>query len=158
MSITNLETGETLQVQHNPTELEVAMEAVYNRVSGPGASFQEMQFTNTGNLNIPTVDLPFDGRAANSPDLDSVQGFALSLHAPPDEPLGVKNGSPPRVLFRWPGWIALEMRGLKITIKARRFSADGPPTYINLKLNFEEARITRLGTESVRRSVLRRSA
>ncbi len=157
MSLSNLETGETLEVQYNPTGVEVRLEAAYNRVAGPGASFQELQYANTGNTSIP-LELVFDGRAPDSPDLDSVQGFLLSLLHPPESPLGVKNGSPPRVLFRWPGWIALVMKQFKLSINAKRFSGDGPPNYLVIKIDQEENRITRLGTEGVRRSVLRRAA
>jgi hypothetical protein len=157
MSVTNLDTGETLEAQYNPTGIEVRLEAAYNRVGGPGASYQELQYANTGNTQIP-FEINFDGRAPNAPDLNNVQGFFLSLLHPPQDVLGVENGSPPLVLFRWPGWISLVMRHPKLTIAAKRFEPDGPPNYITVKVEQEEARITRLGTENVRRNVLRRAA
>ena len=157
MTLTNLETGEPFEVQYNPTGVEVQLEAMYSRVASPGASFQEMQYSGTGNTKI-TFDLAYDGRAADAPAFDLVEGFMLSLLYPPEKPLGPKNGSPPRVLFTWPGWISLVVKKPKFSESVKRFSPDGPPTYVVWKVELEESRVTRLGTEGVRRSVLRRAA
>ena len=157
MAFINLETGEVLEAQYNPTGVEVQLEATYNRVAGPGASFEEMQYAKTGNTKI-AFEIFFDGKADGAPNLDEVTGYLLSLMAPPEQVLGVKNGSPPRVLYRWPGWISLVVRNPKITLSAKRFSPDGPPNYLGFKIDLEEARVSRLGTETVRRSVLRRAA
>lgn len=157
MSLSNVEAGETRPMQFNPTKVSIALEAFYNRLKSPGASHEELQYSNTGNTRC-TFRAILDGRAQGAPNVPDFLNYFLANLAPPDEPSAISTGAPPRVLFSWPGWIALVTRQPKITIAATRFSPEGPPDYVELDFELEEVRTSRLGYGLVRRSGLRRAA
>lgn len=157
MSLANVETGETRVMQFNPTKVTIAIEAFYNRLKSPGASHEELQYSNTGNTRC-SFRAYLDGRAQGAPDVNDFLNYFLANLSPPEDASTVTTGAPPRVLFSWPGWIALVTRQPKLTANATRFSPEGPPDYVELDFELEENRTSRLGSGLVRRSGLRRAA
>jgi hypothetical protein len=157
MSLANVETGETRVMQFNPTKVTISIEAFYNRLKSPGASHEELQYSNTGNTRC-TFRASLDGRAQGAPDVNDFLNYFLANLSPPEDASTVTTGAPPRVLFSWPGWIALVTRQPKLTANATRFSPEGPPDYLELDFELEESRTSRLGSGLVRRSGLRRAA
>lgn len=157
MSLGNLDTGESLEAQYNPTEVEIALASVYNRTKVPGGTFEEMQFSNVANPKI-TFTLTFDGRSSRAPNLLDVEGFLASLLHPPTDITSVTTGAPPLVLFSWPNWIALVARVPQFTQRSSRFASNGRPDFQTYKVELEVHTTRRLGRESIRRSAFRRAS
>jgi hypothetical protein len=84
MSIANVSTGDSVEAQFNPNELEEALEVNWTRQTVPGLSHQPLQFVNTGNVKF-TMELNFEVQDPST-DLDTIhQGrrFLQSLCHPP---------------------------------------------------------------------------
>lgn len=52
MSISNIATGDAVEAQFNPTELEELLEVNWTRHVVPGLSHQPLQFVHTGNARF----------------------------------------------------------------------------------------------------------
>lgn len=157
MTLGNLDTGEGLTAQYNPTEVEVALSALFNKSKVPGQTYEEQQYANTANPTI-SFTLCFDGKGRAAPDLLDVEGFIFSLMYPPLDPTSISTGAPPGVIFSWPGWILLVTTMPKFVQKSTRFSPDGPPTYQTYKVELEGRLTRRIGAAEVRRQAMRRTA
>ena len=147
----NLETGEDMQAQYAPTELKESYGASYERLKVPGLSHTIMQFINGENAS---VDAEFDFNQLVNPAVTVAdqRKFMLSLLVPRRGASSVATGSPPRVLFFWPGLFSMTCRITKIEITHSWFDPDGSPAVYRMKPAFEEARVTRLYSEDVRAS------
>lgn len=157
MTLTDVETGETVPVQFNPLNPTVELEAFYNRLKVPGAAGERMQFSNSSNMRV-AFELLYDGLSKGAPDLDKVQGILLSFALPPDAVQNVDTGAPPRLLMVWPSWISIVSRMPKIKLMPKRFAADGRPTYMHIGVELESNRSARLGAQSMRRGGMRRTS
>ncbi len=156
MSLGNFETGEVLDAQYNPLEVEISIEAVFNRVKAPGQTGEELQYSNTSNVK-PSFTLKFNARAPNPPNLLDVEAFLYSLMFPRAPVSGVTNGAPPRVVLSWPNWILLVTRMPSFKQRTTMWGRNGAPEVQEYKVELETSMTRRIGHDEIRRSALRRS-
>lgn len=152
MTITSLASGETVEMQYNPAELEETLEAVYARLQPPGLPHEIMQYGGTKNLGV-TFDLAFDA-LANPRDYDAddalaARRFLQSFLYPARGASTVRGGSPSRALFIWPQLYTLTTKITKVRIRFTRFALSGKPTAFVATLNIEEIRDMRLTAEEI---------
>jgi hypothetical protein len=158
MSIANVSTGDSVEAQFNPTELEEALEVNWARQTVPGLSHQPLQFVNTGNVKF-TLELAFEAQDPTA-DLDQIlhaRRFLQSLCYPRRGATSVIGGGPPRVLFVWPSFVSLTCVITTLTFKYSRFNLAGTPIQFTAKLGLEEIRDVRLLSEDVLASGTQRS-
>ena len=158
MSIANVSTGDSVEAQFNPTELEEALEVNWARQTVPGLSHQPLQFVNTGNVKF-TLELNFEAQDPTA-DLAQILGarrFLQSLCYPRRGATDVIGGGPPRALFVWPTFVSLTCVITTLTFKYSRFNLAGTPTQFTAKLGLEEIRDVRLLSEDVLASGTQRS-
>jgi len=150
MSIANVSSGESIEAQFNPTELDEALEVNWARQTVPGLSHQPLQFVNTGNLKF-TFELQFEAQRATA-DVDrnlQARRFLQSLCYPRRGAANVIGGGPPRVLFVWPTFVSLTCVIASLSFKYSRFNLAGTPIQFSAKLALEEIRDVRLLSEEV---------
>ena len=150
MSVVNLTTGESIEAQFNPTELEEVLDVNWARQVVPGLSHQPMQYVHTGNEKL-TLELHFD---ALDPTTDLAQllrarRFLLSLCYARRGAQDLLGGMPPRVLFVWPTLVSLTTVITALSFKHSRFNLEGTPTLLTAKVTLEEIRDVRLVAEDV---------
>lgn len=150
-SLGNLETGETRDFQYNPTEIKIALAAVWKESSSPAASFERLAFANRKN-DTYSFKLVLDGKARGAPDINDYLAYLASLMAPPDADLDVRTAAPPRILFRFPNFISVVTVLPKLNVTAKRFDPDTlAPDYVELEVELLEHRTKRLGAQTLRR-------
>ena len=150
MSIANVSSGESIEAQFNPTELEEALEVNWARQTVPGLSHQPLQFVNTGNLKF-TLELQFEAQNTAT-DVDrnlQARRFLQSLCYPRRGAANVIGGGPPRVLFVWPTFVSLTCVIASLSFKYSRFNLAGTPVQFTAKVALEEIRDVRLLSEEV---------
>jgi hypothetical protein len=150
MSIANVSTGDSVEAQFNPNELEEALEVNWTRQTVPGLSHQPLQFVNTGNVKF-TMELNFEVQDPST-DLETIhlaRRFLLSLCYPRRGAEDVVGGGPPRALFVWPGVISLTCVVTSLSFKYDRFNLEGTPVQFTAKVTLEEIRDVRLLSEEV---------
>ena len=155
MTLGNLETGESITAQYNPTRVGIGVDAHFGQTKTPGATSEEMQFSHVGNVK-PTFTLTFKARAPGAPDLLDIEAFLLSLIYPPQVVGGVTSGAPPLVLFSWPNWIMLVTRKPKFSQETTLWNKNGRPEEQTYKVELESQSTRRIGREAIRRSAFRR--
>jgi hypothetical protein len=150
MSIANVSTGDSVEAQFNPTELEEALEVNWARQAVPGLSHQPLQFVNTGNTKF-TLELNFEAQdpTADLAQLLRARRFLQSLCYPRRGAADVIGGGPPRALFVWPTFVSLTCVITALTFKYSRFNLAGTPIQFTAKLGLEEIRDVRLLSEDV---------
>lgn len=152
MSIANLATAESVELQYNPTELEETIGAVYNRQTVLGMSHQILQFSHTENLSI-SFDLAFDALTnAESFDADDCLNARRFIHAlcyPRAGAALVADGAPPRALFVWPHLYTLTCVITKARFRFTRFFGTGKPSAFKCSLSIEEIRDFRVTSEEL---------
>lgn len=179
VSLTNLQTDETVYAQFNPETFTPGVEAEYVRKAVLGQSHRPLQYTGTGNLQfsmefefnllasggpINRLDPATAGYAANqnlASDhlgvLVSIQNFLWSLlYADIDED-DPHSGEPPDVLVIWPKTLSAVCKLISIQDEKKQFSPDGSCIRFCCKCTFEENRKLRLLQSSVRRQGLLRA-
>ncbi len=150
MSIANVSSGQAVEAQFNPNELEEALEVNWTRQTVPGLSHQPLHFVNTGNVKF-TLELNFEVQDPST-DLDSIhqsRRFLQSLCYPRRGAEDVVGGGPPRALFVWPNVISLTCVVTALSFKYGRFNLEGTPVQFTAKLTLEEIRDVRLLSEDV---------
>lgn len=152
MTITDLVSGESVEMQYNPTEIEEGLAVVYGKLTIPGQSHTIGQYTNTGPLGV-TFDLAFDA-LANAKDFDwddamNARNFLHSLCYAKRGAGSVRAGAPPRCLFVWPNLYSLTTRIQSLKIRFTRFAKNGKPTAFSCSCVIEEIRDMRLTSEDV---------
>lgn len=170
LNLTDLNSGETLFVQFNPTQVRRAIKVAYARKAVLGQSHRPLQYTGTDNQTFP-LDLFFDAldtsrRSANPfGDGDQSTAFGLgrearlfleSLAYPESEDDTILT-EPPDVLIVWPKNFSLvcKLRGLEF--QDTRFNVEGAPIQFTARTQWEESRISRLSSGLVRRIGSQRS-
>ncbi|HET9621803.1 MAG TPA: peptidoglycan-binding protein [Kofleriaceae bacterium] len=150
MSIANLASGDSIDAQFNPSELEEALEVDWTRHTVPGLSHQPLQYVQTHNTKF-TVELYFEAQDPTT-DLDQIlraRRFLQSLCYPRRGAQDVLDGGPPRVLFLWPTVVSLTCVVASLGFKYSRFNLEGTPVQFTAKLSLEEIRDVRLVSEDV---------
>lgn len=150
MSITNVNTVESLEAQFNPTELEEQLATNWTRQTVPGLSHQPLQFNYVENYKL-TLELFIDGHgsAAQLDQLLRARRFLMSLCYPRRGAQDVASGAPPRALFVWPRVISLTTVVTSFSCKWTQFNVEGTPVQLTAKVALEEIRDVRLVSEDV---------
>lgn len=147
---TNLETGMSLQSMFLPSELEEALEVFYERASIPGHSHQPLQYKGTGNQAYP-ITLYWRVRGEDDVAvLDEARKFLMSLCYPTDAADSVVTGAPARVLFVWPGMVAMKCRITALSFSHFQFAQVGPSTAYTVRVTIEEIPERRMLAEDIR--------
>lgn len=159
VSLTNLRTGETVEMPFTPETFAEQVAVNYARQAVVGMSHETLQYGNTGNYTLEGLDFFFRG---NTPEeVDAIHDgrlFLLSLAYPPEGAESVRDGAPPRVLFFWPQVVSLTCVLTQIRVSHVKFNSQGRTTIFRVRMNLEEIRDVRLTMEAVRTSGTRRAA
>jgi Contractile injection system tube protein len=149
VSITNIETGDVLEVQFNPDEVNEKVGAAYNDLAILGLSHKPDQFQNTENLAI-NIDLPFDALCVDG-GVETIGRARKFLHhlAYPVDGQDVRTGGTPRAMFLWPGLYAITGRLRSVDITMKRFNRDMALTYFVAKVALTESRTSRITSAEV---------
>lgn len=145
MSITNLVTGDALEVQRNPTELAEALGVNWQKSTVPGLAHQPLHYIHTNN-HKPSFQLVFDSLLDDGSryDIDYARRFLLHLCYPTRGAQTITRHAPPRVLFVWPQLFALTTLIADVQIQHVRFALSGAPTRYTAQVTLEEVRDLRL--------------
>jgi hypothetical protein len=150
MSIANVSTGDSVDAQFNPTELEETLEVNWARLTVPGLSHQPLQFVNTGNTKM-SFELHFEAQDPTT-SLDQLlrdRRFLQSLCYPRRGASTVAAGTPPRALFIWPNMVSLTCVVTALSFRYTRFNLEGTPIEFACRVSLEEIRDVRLFSEDV---------
>lgn len=150
-TLSNIETGETIEFQFNPNEIKISLGADWKSSASPAASFERMQFANRKN-DVLSFKLQMDGRSRGAPTITDRLAYIASLTAPPDADLDIRTAAPPRVLVRFPGFLSMETVLPEASITVKRFDlTTGAPDYVDVDVKLVEYRTKRLGSQTIRR-------
>jgi len=151
MTLTNVRTGRTLEVQFNPPEIEAKLSSTYNMLKVLGLSHEPQQFQQLTNLEVP-LELFFDrltaiGGGGGGPNYMSALNFLRSLQVP-NRADSVLGGGAPDVLFVWPRLYRFVCRVHDLTERHQRFARDGRSTMMVVRMVLRRFRSIRyLGDE-----------
>lgn len=147
MSLRNLHTGEVLEAQFNPEELETSLGVAYNELAILGHSHKPLQYSQTENLET-TVNLQFYSTWKNF-DLPKARKFIWSL-AHPRRGGSIQGGGTPDVLFNWPNYYTVVARVKTITSKGKQFQKSGAPVSESFAIKIHRISDFRITSEEVR--------
>ncbi len=160
MSIRDLNTGELLEAQFNPTNLDESITVDWARLKPPGLSHEVLQYDHTENYKPGPLELVFDalGEGWSVDRIGEARKFLLSVCYSKSGAQSVREGEATRVLLFWPNLMSLTCVLTSLKIKHSRFNLAGQPTYFVATVALEEIRDARLFSEDVRNSGTVRSA
>lgn len=157
MAFANLSTGEVVEAQYNPEQVQIELGVNFQRLGIPGQSHALLQYIHTEN---PTLSLDLEYHVDKPADFetrDNAERFFLSCCYPEGDAGSVAQGGPPTILVVWPNWLALECKVTGVRSRVSRFNATGDPVIETLTVTVEEARDARLTSAEVRENGWRRS-
>jgi len=150
MTLTDLQTDETVEAMFNPTELQRRVAVNYAKKPVLGNSHQEHEYLQTDNMSL-RFDLFF---LAETPTelakLKDSERFLESLCYSDRDPESIAQAAPPRVLVVWPRTLSIVGRVLTIDINYQRWNRFGDVTQFTATLAMEESRVRRLSKQDVR--------
>lgn len=151
MSLANVATGQTLDVQFNPTEFDESLDVNWNRLAILGLSHMPLQYLQTGNqgFSFELALRAWDKNGNQMPNIMSARNFLLSLCYPSRTSQDIKGGAPPRVLFVWPGLVSIISVISRLKAKYTLFNKQGQPVHFSYTVDIEEIRDVRLYSEDV---------
>lgn len=150
--ITDLQTGDTIHAQFNPTDFEEYLRVDWPKHRVVGLSHRPMHYLGTENTEI-NFELYFDILVDNGTTIDTIlnaRKFLQSLCYARRGASDVRHGEAPRALFVWPNFITLNCVIDDLRFKYERFNYEGVPTRYCVKVKIEEIRDVRLYLEDVR--------
>lgn len=165
VSLTNLNTGEQLTVQFNPAQLSRRGQVNYARKRPIGQSHEPLHYVNTGNQSF-ILDLFYDhvgvvslegkgsystGSARRQEQFERNQDarkFIESLAYPEED--GTIFAEPPDVLIVWPKNLSMVCKLISFSFVDERFNTDGAPIQFTAVTQWEESRVSRLTSRTVR--------
>lgn len=149
VSLVDIRTGQGIEAQFIPEEFEEGVDPSYNRLQIPGMSHQPQQFSSTGNATF-TIDLYFNAYSTPE-DLARLEEARRFLFAAcyPHAGETVVEGAPSRLLFVWPGMVALSVILTGLRIRHTRFNREGKSVQFVASLSLEEIRDARLLPEDI---------
>jgi len=151
VTLTNLNTNETMRAQFNPERLEEDIAATWNKLVVPGYSHQPLQFIHTGNESF---DVELFWRGTSSDELEKMRQdrrFLKSLEFPRGRAETVAGGAAPRVLFVWPRMLSIVCVVRRVRFVHEEFNRYGQARVSRATVQLEEIRDTRLTSREVRR-------
>lgn len=159
VSLTNLRSGETVEMPFTPEELVETITVNWAKKAVLGMSHEILQYGHTSNYSLDGLD--FFHRATTEDEAKAIhegRKFLLSLAYAPEGANGLRDGSPPRILFFWPKLVSLTCVLSNIRITHTKFNVEGLTTVFRARFTIEEARNVRLTMEEVRAVGTQRSA
>jgi hypothetical protein len=151
MTISAVDTGDTITALFNPTELKEKVTANYGRLAILGLSHKPMQYQNTENHTFD-FELAFRAFARGRNMVDDnlrTRNFLLSAHYSRRGAATVAGGAPPVLLFVWPGMISMRARILSLEGSHTLFGKSGPATHSAYKVTLEAISDVRFYSEDV---------
>jgi len=150
VSFTNVETAETHVAQLNPKGFAAAVGANYANVQPPGAGYEPVQFSGTGNPTFP-VELLYVARSSIEAEaIDDARRFFLSLLYPRRGQSSVRQKAPPRVLYVWPEVASVVCVLRSFSTQQQRATFDGMSAEETFSLQLEECRSGQMFSEDAR--------
>lgn len=155
--LVNVTTGEDITVLFNPSQLEVSADVKYARQSPPGLDHEVLQYLNTGNRQVQSLEFAMDAFFAeaqpNAPGVRDFERFLWALTVPPGGTQGAADTRPPRVLMVWPNTLTLESVVTSLRFRYTNFGIDAGPLYYVAVVSFEEVLDQRRTSEQYRKGV-----
>ena len=149
MTITDLQDQTEVTVQFNPNELTRRIGVNYARKQVLGQSHQPHEYLSTGNQTI-RFDLFHNAENPTQwEEVDQAAKFLESLCYAPEDPEGISQAAPPRVLLVWPYTLSLVTRLISVEFKHQRWDRFGNTTQFTASCEFEEALVRRLNKTDV---------
>lgn len=158
VSLTNLDTGETVDMPMMPETLEENVAVNWAEQVILGMSHEVLQYSHTSSHTFDNLEFPF--RAITPADLRSItdgRKFLLSLTKARADAQGMRQGSPPRILFFWPQLVSMTCVLANIRITHEKFNKEGASVRFRAKLTIKEIRDVRLTQEDERQQGTQRS-
>lgn len=153
MSITALVTGEYVEAEFNPQELEEMLDADWSELPVRGLSHQPMQYQHTTNHAFKFT-LALRANVDNQSYFEGIQKarkFLLSCMYSSRATAGtISGGAPGRLLFVWPELISVTCVIKKLKFKHTLFRRKGHPIHSAVDVSISEIRDVRLYAEDVR--------
>ncbi len=159
VSLTNLRTGETVEMPFTPEQFVETVAVNWARRAIVGMSHETLQYGNTGNYKLENLDFFFRGTTPEEVDLiHEGRKFLLSLAYAPEGAENLRDGAPARILFFWPQVVSMTCVLMNLRITHQKFNVEGRTTIFRARFSLEEARDVRLTAETVRAQGTQRSA
>lgn len=150
MYITDLQ-GLVIRAQYNPAEFEEQLRANWQGSEPVGLSYHPLQYVSTENKTL-ALELVFDAGVEGQ----TLQGilearrFLMSLLYPRAGARSVREGQAVRVLFVWPGFMALNCVVRELGFKYEAFNVQGTPTRYKVNVKLEAIYDHRLYHEEIK--------
>ncbi len=170
MEIHNLVSGDFIEAQFNPTELDENIKPNWNRQNIPGMSHPNLQYSNNNPYQF-SFALFFDSlellqgptvvRGTGPGDIKpspadmggtplSARNFLQSLCYPRGDADDVTSSAPPRCLFFWPNFVSLTCVVDEMSFRHTKFLPTGHPAQFTADITLIEIRDVRLTSQEVR--------
>lgn len=150
MTLTDLDTDETVEVMFNPSEIKRKVSVNYARKEVLGNSHNEHEYLYTGNQGL-SFDLFY---LAETPvelaKAEDAMRFLESLCYATENPESIAAAAPPRVLIVWPRTLTLTCRVVDVEFSHQRFNRYGNTVQWTAKITLDESRLRRLTKQDVR--------
>lgn len=150
MTLTDLQSNETVEVMFNPTDLSRRIAVNYTKKAVLGSSHLPHEYLQTDNQQL-RFDLFYN--AETPEELEKAEDsakFLESLCYAPEDPESIAGAAPPRVLLVWPRTLSIIARLTSIEFQHQRWNRFGNTTQYTAACTFEESRIRRLTKQDVR--------
>ena len=176
MEIHNLDNGDSIEAQFNPTALTESLKPNWVKQVIPGHSHPNFQYAAT-DAQAFQFDLFFDAleltggtfKGAGPDDIGdapakldatvlNARNFLQSLTVPKGNAKDITASAPPRCLFFWPNFISLTCIVQSMDFRHTKFAATGEPLQFTVSITLSEIRDARLTTSEVRNVGTIRSA
>lgn len=149
MTLTNIETNETIEVQFNPEQFRSQLSVNFARKVVQGFSSHRLQYGSTGNRTFE-LELFYIGHTIE--EVGRINDQRLFIESLCYVPRGERSpsASTPRVLLLWPNFIAMQVKVVRHGDAIFRFARSGQPTGFRIQVGFEEDLDRRITMEDVR--------
>jgi hypothetical protein len=156
MFLSNLQTGEDLIMQFNPTEFQRKIRSLWSRKNVLGESIRPLDYLGTANQ---TLQMQLYYRAEDAQQYaegEDAMRYLESLLYPPAEADSIGGARPPRVLFVWPNSVSLTVVIEEIAFTHQMFDLQGRTIQFTANLKMEVASLRRITQEEIRERGARR--
>lgn len=174
-ALCNLATTEILDFLFSPQGVDTTIAVNYAKQVPIASSYERLHFQGTSNVTFQFELLVnrqivakriLSGSTASASSLfpkirqefNKHRNFLMALCYPQGKKNDVVRRSPPRALFLWPRFIAMEVVVRQLSFKDEMFAVDGSPIQFRASLQLEEIRDYRLTSAAARRQGLTRPA
>jgi len=151
MTVVNLASGDELEAQFNPTELEESIGAEYASLTIVGLSHKLLQFiaSNNDTFKFTMMFSSANGGPVGQRGIERARRFLRSLVKPRSTAGTIKTAGAPRALFVWPNLLSVTCVLKTATFKHSRFNFNGASVFYSAECVLEEIRDTLITSEDV---------